>query len=403
MRPLCLTPAHTGGDLAELVCSNSLGAVATDSAGGLLKAELRLLGSLIMACADATKLAAGGALAVDRKRFAQLVTAKISAEPNIRLRRELCSQLPPAPAIIATGPLTDQRLAAVLQAELGEGLLYFFDAAAPIIEADSIDPGQTFWASRYGKGGADYVNCPLDAEEYQRFWTELTTAKVAPLQEFERNQYFEGCLPIEVLAKRGRETLLFGPLKPVGLVDPRTGRQPHAVVQLRRENSSSSMFNLVGFQTNLTWSEQKRVFRLIPGLERADFLRYGVMHRNSFVDSPRLLKANYQLRQRPGLYIAGQLAGVEGYLESTSAGLVAALDLWLGRRGRALALPPTTLVAALAAYVCRENPNFQPMNANFGLLPPLARPLGKSQRRQEYSRRSQADLFLWANNPLLML
>ncbi|HBI55771.1 MAG TPA: methylenetetrahydrofolate--tRNA-(uracil(54)-C(5))-methyltransferase (FADH(2)-oxidizing) TrmFO [Firmicutes bacterium] len=398
MRPHKMTPAHASGNLAELVCSNSLGALNPDSAGGLLKAELRELSSLIMACADAAQVPAGGALAVDREKFAGLITAKITENVNIQVRRELCTEFPLAPAIISTGPLTDEGFAAVLREKIGEDMLFFYDAASPIIEAESIDYSKVFWGSRYGKGGEDYLNCPMDYEEYSHFYLELTGARIAAPKEFERDIYFERCLPVEVLAKRGPKTLVFGPLKPVGLIDPRTGKQPYAVVQLRREDASSSMFNLVGFQTNLAWGEQKRVFRLIPGLEQAEFSRFGVMHRNSFVNSPRVLAKNYQLREFPGVYIAGQLAGVEGYLESTGSGLVAALDLWGSLTGRVVELPPETLLGAMAAYVSRQNSDFQPMNANFGLLPPIAENLPKMQRRQKYSERSRKKLLLLARN-----
>jgi len=398
MRPHKMTPAHAGGDLAELVCSNSLGALNPDSAGGLLKAELRELSSLIMACADAAQVPAGGALAVDREKFAGLITAKITENANIHVRRELCTEFPLAPAIIATGPLTDEGFAAVLREKIGEDMLFFYDAASPIIEAESIDYSKGFWGSRYGKGGEDYLNCPMDYEEYSNFYLELIGARTAAPKEFERDIYFERCLPVEVLAKRGPKTLVFGPLKPVGLIDPRMGKQPYAVVQLRREDARSSMFNLVGFQTNLAWGEQKRVFRLIPGLEQAEFSRFGVMHRNSFVNSPRVLAKNYQLREFPGVYIAGQLAGVEGYLESTGSGLVAALDLWGSLTGRVVELPSETLLGAMAAYVSRQNSDFQPMNANFGLLPPIAENLPKMQRRQKYSERSRKKLLLLARN-----
>ena len=401
MRPLKMTPAHTSGSLAELVCSNSLGASSPHSAGGLLKAELRLLNSLIMSCADAAQVPAGGALAVDRNRFATLVTAKIQENANIRLRRELYQQFPQPPAIIATGPLTETSFAQTLKDKLGKDMLFFYDAASPIVAAESIDYSKAFWASRYNKGGADYLNCPLSKEEYQHFLTALVHAETVPLQEFEKGLYFEGCLPIEVLAKRGPKTLLFGPLKPVGLEDPTSGQQPHAVVQLRREDTASSMFNLVGFQTNLTWGEQRRVFRLIPGLAEAEFLRFGVMHRNSFVDSPRLLTANYQLREHPGVHVAGQLAGVEGYLESTGSGLVAALALWGWLEGKQVEFPMETMLGAMSSYVCRSNVDFQPMNANFALLPPIINNLSRLQRRQFYSERSLQKLSWESKNFVL--
>jgi methylenetetrahydrofolate--tRNA-(uracil-5-)-methyltransferase len=389
-----MTPAHSTGHLAELVCSNSLGASNLDSAGGLLKAELRQLNSLIMECADAARVPAGGALAVDREVFSRVVTKRIEENPNIQVRRQLCSEFPLPPAIIATGPLTDTAFARVLTDNLGEGMLSFYDAASPIIDASSIDFSKAFWGSRYGKGGEDYLNCPMDSEEYKRFWTELIEAKTVLKKDFEKG-FFESCLPVEVLAQRGAKTLLFGPLKPVGLLDPRSGKQPFAVVQLRREDVNGTMFNMVGFQTNLVWGEQKRVFRLIPGLEKAEFYRFGVMHRNSFINSPKLLVKNYQLKDFPGVYVAGQLAGVEGYLESTGSGLVAALDLWGKLTGRDVALPAETLLGALANYTLRPNPNFQPMNANFGLLPPIEAKLNKKERRKQYSERSLKSLLVW--------
>jgi methylenetetrahydrofolate--tRNA-(uracil-5-)-methyltransferase len=350
-----------------------------------------------MACADAAQVPAGGALAVDRDVFSQLVTKRISENTNIQVRRELCTDFPTSPAIIATGPLTDNAFAQVLKDKLGEGMLSFYDAASPIIEASSIDFSQVFWGSRYGKGGEDYLNCPMDYEEYSHFLTELIAAKTVVQKEFEEG-YFESCLPVEVLAKRGPKTLLFGPLKPVGLLDPRREKPPYAVVQLRREDAESTMFNMVGFQTNLVWGEQKRIFRMIPGLQKAEFHRLGVMHRNSFINSPKLLVKNYQLKDFPGVYIAGQLAGVEGYLESTGSGLVAALHLWGELCGREVTLPLDTLLGALAAYTVRPNSDFQPMNANFGLLPPFAMKLSKKERRQQYSERSLKNLLVWVNN-----
>jgi len=398
MRPFNMTPAHSSDNLAELVCSNSLGALNPDSAGGLLKAELRQLGSLIMECADASRVAAGGALAVDREKFARLVTASITGNDNIQLRRELCTQFPQPPAIIATGPLTHDEFSAVLRHELGEDMLFFFDAASPIIAGDSIDYSRVFWGSRYGKGGEDYINCPMDYEEYSIFYQNLAAAGTVARKVFEQDIFYEQCLPVEVLAKRGPKTLVFGPLKPVGLIDPRTGKPPYAAVQLRREDENGSMYNLVGFQTNLLWSEQKRVFRMIPGLEQAEFVRFGVMHRNSFVNSPSILGRNYQLKDFPGIYIAGQLAGVEGYLESTGSGLVAALDLWGRLQGRDIKMPAETLLGSLAAYVSRPNANFQPMNANFGLLPPINEQISKLQKRQKLSQRSLKELFLLAKD-----
>ncbi|MGI6364564.1 MAG: methylenetetrahydrofolate--tRNA-(uracil(54)-C(5))-methyltransferase (FADH(2)-oxidizing) TrmFO [Bacillota bacterium] len=396
MRPSTMTPAHKGGELAELVCSNSLGALNPDSPGGLLKGELQILGSLVIQCALMSRVPAGGALAVDRVRFSRLVTEKISSHPGITLCRERWTDFPPAPGIIATGPLTDAALAQAIRAKLGEEMLFFYDAASPIVDADTIDRGKVFAGSRYGKGGEDYLNCPMNYEEYQRFFNALVEAETVVLKDFEE-EYFEHCLPVEELARRGPKTLTFGPLKPVGLTDPRTGSRPHAVVQLRREDVPGSLYNLVGFQTNLTWGEQKRVFRLIPGLERAEFVRYGVMHRNTYVNGPKVLDKNFRLKQFPGLYIAGQLAGVEGYVESTASGLIAALDLWSQLEGRSADFPPETLMGCLSAYVTRPNPDFQPMNANFGLLPPVE---GKSkkERRHNYAKRSLEKMKVFAKN-----
>lgn len=400
MRPHTMTPAHNSSDYAELVCSNSLGAQGLESAGGLLKAELRQMGSLIMACADRAQVPSGGALAVDRNDFSQAVTAAIDSNPNITVHNKVCREFPAAPAIIATGPLTEPGFAQVLKEKLGEETLHFFDAAAPIIAGESIDYAKVYWGSRYGKGGPDYLNSPLTREEYHRFYSALVEAETTVLKNFEA-RYYEQCLPIEILAKRGFKTLTFGPLKPVGLVDPISEKPAYAVVQLRKENSAGSMFNMVGFQTNLRWPEQRRVFSLIPGLERAEFYRYGVMHRNSYINSPRLLTENYQLKEIPQVYIAGQLAGVEGYLASTGSGLVAALALWGALNGRSLQFPRESLLGGLSAYVCRPNPNFQPMNANYGLLPPIEKALTKTQRKQEFSQRSLKALFLWVQNLLL--
>lgn len=398
MRPVKMTPAHKGGDLAELVCSNSLGALNQDSAGGLLKNELRTLNSVIIKCAETAQVPAGGALAVDRREFSRLVTKVISDHPRIHLHRKTYVHFPAAPAIIATGPLTDDGLASLLREKLGEDMLFFYDAASPIVEADSIDYERVFPASRYGKGGDDYLNCPMTIEEYHVFYTSLVEANVAALKDFEGDMYFEHCLPIEVIAKRGPKTLTFGPLKPVGLIDPRTGRQPYAVVQLRREDIHGHLYNLVGFQTNLTWGEQKRVFQMIPGLENAVFARYGVMHRNTFINAPKLLKKNFMLRDFPGLYIAGQLSGVEGYVESAASGLIAALDLWGDLSGREIEFPIETLLGSLSTYVSRTNSNFQPMNANFGLLPPVSGKMGKKERRIEMAKRAEEKILVFTKD-----
>ncbi|MCL4424219.1 MAG: methylenetetrahydrofolate--tRNA-(uracil(54)-C(5))-methyltransferase (FADH(2)-oxidizing) TrmFO [Firmicutes bacterium] len=391
MRTAKRTPAHQTGGLAELVCSNSLGSDLPENASGLLKAELRAMGSLILRVADQVRVPAGAALAVDRRLFSEAITAALEDHPKVRVIRREVTELPEGrPVVIATGPLTSEGLARAVVSFTGEETLSFFDAASPIIAADSIDYDQVFAASRYGKGGDDYLNCPLTEEEYEAFRAELVRASVHERHQFERETpFFEGCLPIEELARRGPLTLAFGPLKPVGLADPRTGREPCAVVQLRRENREGTMYNLVGFQTSLKWSEQKRVFRMIPGLEKAEFLRYGIMHRNSFLNAPRLLKPTFQSRQRRDLFFAGQLAGVEGYLESTAAGLAAGLNAARLAAGREpLVFPRETMTGALAYYITSADPcSFQPMNANFGLLPPLDLP--RREKRQKKARLAQ--------------
>ncbi len=397
MRPRKMTPAHVSDRLAELVCSNSLGSDLPDRAPGLLKAELRRLGSLILSCADATRVPAGSALAVDRERFAEEVTRRIEAHPRIRVVREEVTAIPDEPTVIATGPLTSEPLARAIAELTGEEYLYFYDAMAPIVAADSIDMSIAFRASRYGKGGADYINCPMTEEEYSRFVEALVTAERIPLREFEREdpRFFEGCLPIEVLAARGRDALAYGPLRPVGLVDPRTGRRPYAVVQLRQDNLAGTLYNMVGFQTNLRYGEQERVFRMIPGLEHAEFVRYGQMHRNTFLNAPRLLEPTMAYRGRPGLFFAGQITGVEGYVGSVGSGWVAGVNaarFVLGQEP--LILPRTTMLGALCYYVSHADPaTFQPMKANFGLLPPLVPPVRDKRRRyQAYMERALADL-----------
>lgn len=397
MRPETTTPAHSTEQLAELVCSNSLGSRDQVTASGLLQEELRLLGSLVLECAGQSRVPAGAALAVNREDFSRLVTERIAAHPNINLIRGRVSNIPPEPAIIATGPLTDSVLAQVLEELTGRGFLYFYDAAAPIIYGETVNSSIVFAASRYGKGEADYLNCPFSEEEYHLFWQQLSDAKQVALRAFEKNLYYEACLPVEELARRGYRTLAFGPLRPVGLVDPRCGSEPFAVAQLRKEDVRGELLGMVGFQTNLTWPEQRRVFRLIPGLESAEFARYGVMHRNTYVDGPKIFADNYRVKSRPGLYIAGQLAGVEGYLESVCSGLVAALDLHAREQGHALELPGDTISAALARYVATSNRNFQPMNANFGLLPP-AGGKNKKERRTEQARKAQEEMFRFAKN-----
>ena len=397
MRPQTMTPAHQTAYLAELVCSNSLKADYLESAAGLLKEELRRLGSLIMREADRTRVPAGGALAVDREEFAAGVTAAITGHPRIEVVRMEVTAIPPGqPAVIATGPLTSPAFSQWLREILGRDYLYFYDAAAPVVIAESLDFSKIFAASRYGKGEDDYLNCPLTEEEYEVFWENLRTAETsqAHLPE-ERRHFFEGCLPVEVLAARGKDTLRFGAMKPVGLVDPRTGRRPYAVVQLRPENREKTLYNMVGFQTNLRRPEQRRVFRLIPGLEQAEFARYGMMHRNTFINSPELLLATLQLRANEDLFFAGQLTGVEGYVESTAAGLVAGINLarrWYGRPP--VVFPAETAIGALLAYITTADPaHFQPMNFNFGLLPPLAgEKRGKKERKQALAERALASL-----------
>ncbi len=374
MRPLKSTPAHHTGLLAELVCSNSLGADGRENASGLLKHELRSLGSMVMRAADASRVPAGGALAVDREVFGRAVTAAVEGHPRITIIREEVTSLPETgPVIVATGPLTSEALAQAIASFTGSEALFFFDAAAPIVTLESVDLGRVYRASRYGKGGGeDYLNCPLSVEEYRALREALITAEQHPREEFEKTAFFEGCLPVEELARRGEETLRYGPLKPVGLPDPQTGRLPYAVVQLRQDNREGTLYNLVGFQTSLRFPEQRRVFRLIPGLEKAEFARYGVMHRNTYLRSPGLLEATMMTRSRTDLLFGGQITGVEGYLESTATGLVAGINAARLVAGLIpLTLPRETMIGALCRYVSKADPaHFQPMNANFGILPP---------------------------------
>jgi methylenetetrahydrofolate--tRNA-(uracil-5-)-methyltransferase len=398
MRPAQRTPAHVSDRLAELVCSNSLGSNLVDRAPGLLKEELRLLRSLVVACADATAVPAGGALAVDREAFAQLVTSRIASHPNIRLVRQEITHIPAAgPVILASGPLTSPALAEVIAHLAGAEHLFFYDAMAPIVTADSIDRSVAFPASRYGRGGDDYLNCPMTQQAYEQFVDELLAAESLPLRGFEQADpsFFEACLPVEVLARRGRQALAFGPLKPVGLIDPRTGQRPYAVVQLRQDNRAATLYNLVGFQTNLKWGEQERVFRIIPGLQHAEFVRYGQMHRNTFVNSPALLQPTLQVRGRGDLFLAGQITGTEGYIGSVASGLVAGINLARLVRGQeAVVFPETTMIGALCGYVSGADAhNFQPMKANFGLLPALDPPLRRKRERYgAYAARALEDL-----------
>jgi methylenetetrahydrofolate--tRNA-(uracil-5-)-methyltransferase len=397
MRPIVRTPAHQTDALAELVCSNSLGADLPDRAPGLLKRELRGLGSLILRCADASAVPAGGALAVGREAFAQSVTEAITRHLRITLHRQEITRIPEGMCIIATGPLTSQALTAEIAEIAGQQHLYFYDAMAPIVALESIDQSKVFRASRYERGEDDYINCPLTHEEYDRFVEALVGAQRIPLRDFEREdkRFFEACLPVEVLAARGHDALAFGPLKPVGLRDPRTGFRPYAVVQLRQDNLAGTLYNLVGFQTNLTWPEQKRVFSLIPGLERAEWVRYGQMHRNTYINAPQLLEPTMRWRNRETLYFAGQIAGTEGYIGSTSSGWVAGVNAARALRGRApLVLPPTTMIGALMHYVSssQETP-FQPMKANFGIMPDLEPHVpNKRLRYTAFAERSARDL-----------
>ncbi len=397
MKPHHYSPAHQSPDLAELVCSNSFRGESLENAVGLLKDELRRLGSLFMAAADATRVPAGGAVAVDRGLFARIVTEKIEQHPLITLVRQEVTELPDGIVVIASGPLTSDLLAERLRPLVGDKL-YFYDAIAPIVTADSIDFGRVFRASRYGKGdGDDYLNCPLEQAEYERFVAELIgSEKVAP-RDFEKAIHFEGCMPVEELAGRGIETLRFGPMKPVGLVDPRTGREAHAVIQLRQENREATLYNLVGFQTKMTYPEQRRVFRMIPGLEQAEFARLGSLHRNTFINAPALLEPSQQLKAEPRIFCAGQITGVEGYVESAASGFLAGVNaarLALGQP--LLAPPPTTALGALVNHITStESRHFQPMNVNYGLFPELPGRVKKKERRAQLAQRAQADLQLW--------
>lgn len=405
MRPQVQTGAHQTSDLAELVCSNSLGSNLPDRASGLLKEEARLLGSMLLECAQEAALPAGGALAVDRELFAQKVTERIETHPNIEIVREEVREIPNTPAIIASGPLTSPALSQAIAALSGEDHLFFFDAIAPVIHADSINMKIAFRASRYGTGEqeqGDYINCPLTKEEYYAFVEALLRAERIELRSFEETiksgvkagQFFEGCLPVEIIAERGLDSLAFGPMRPVGLRDPRTGKRPYAVVQLRQDNLAGSLYNMVGFQTNLKFPEQKRVFRMIPGLENAEFLRYGQMHRNTFIASPRLLRPTLQFRGRGDLFFAGQITGVEGYMGNIATGLLAGVNAARLLQGeQPLTLPQTTMLGALCHYVTHADlKDFQPMKANFGILPPLEGKVHKRERGRAYAERALADL-----------
>ena len=392
MKPEKKTPAHETEYFAELCCSNSLRSDQLENAVGLLKEELRRLDSLILSSADATRVGAGGALAVDRHGFARLVTERVRNHPNVTVVPGEVTDLPDGEVVVASGPLTSDALAERLQALLGEDTaLHFYDAAAPLVSAESVDMERAWMGSRYDRGTADYVNCPMTEEEYDAFWRALTTAQEAEVHGFEDKKVFEGCMPVEVMARRGRETLCYGPLKPRGLTDPRTGKEPYAVVQLRRDNREGSVYNLVGFQTHLRFPEQRRVFSMIPALHDAEFLRYGVMHRNTFLNSPKLLDRYYRLKAEPRVCFAGQMTGVEGYVESAASGFLAGVEA--ARRLRGLPpvnFPQETAIGALGLYVSNQSVTaFQPMNINFGIMPPLAhRVRGKRNKNAELSQRS---------------
>jgi methylenetetrahydrofolate--tRNA-(uracil-5-)-methyltransferase len=396
MRPAKMTEAHRTGGLGELVCSNSLRSNDLYSAPGLLKKELSMAGSLIMEAADASAVPAGSALAVDRDAFSDFISRRLSDHPHIRIIREEITQLPETTAIVATGPLTSQSMAGSLAGLLGGDHLYFYDAIAPIIDAESINYEKVYRASRYGKGGDDYVNCPMSKEEYEVFYAALTEADRVTLRDFEEQRVFEGCMPIEVMASRGRDTIRFGPMKPVGLPDPKTGREPYAVVQLRAENRELTAYNIVGFQTRLKWPEQKRVFGMIPGLERAEFLRFGSLHRNTFINSPLFLNRNLTLKQRENIFIAGQISGVEGYIESTAMGLIAGTNAYFEMKGgTSVEVPPSTAHGALIRHITgSESRHFQPSNINFGLFPvpeELLRVRDKKKRKAMIVERALRD------------
>ncbi|MBE6588916.1 MAG: methylenetetrahydrofolate--tRNA-(uracil(54)-C(5))-methyltransferase (FADH(2)-oxidizing) TrmFO [Ruminococcaceae bacterium] len=398
MKPQKYTPAHHTEGFAELVCSNSLRSDSVSNAVGLLKEEMRRMGSLIMEAADCTRVPAGSALAVDRSLFSDYITQKLRSHPNVEIVSKEAERVEEdTVTVIATGPLTSEPMADYISGELGCGKLHFFDAAAPIVDASTINMDIAFFASRYGKGDADYINCPMTKEQYDRFYEALVSAEEAELKEFDREsqkdvKVFEGCMPVEVMARRGYDTLRYGPLKPVGLIDPRVEGEFYAVVQLRKENAEGSMFNLVGFQTHLTFPEQRRVFRMIPGLENAEFLRYGVMHRNTYLNSPGLLSEDYSMRERPLVFFAGQMTGVEGYVESAGSGLLAGINAVRRLRGEApFICPEETMLGAMAAYVSRGGiGDFVPMNANFGLVPPLGYRVrgGKAAKNEKLAERS---------------
>lgn len=392
MRAKKMTPAHKTQNFAELVCSNSLRANNITNAVGLLKEEMRRLDSLIIKCADATQVPAGGALAVDRDKFSEMITETIKNHPNINVIEEELTQIPKGdiPVVVATGPLTSDALSQDIRTYTKQEGLYFYDAAAPIIEKDSIDMNKVYLKSRYDKGEAAYLNCPMTKDEFFNFYNALITAEAAPLKEFEKEIYFEGCMPFEEMAKRGEKTLLFGPMKPVGLEDPKTDKRPYAVVQLRQDNSEGTLYNIVGFQTHLKWGEQKRIINMIPGLENANIVRYGVMHRNTYLNSPQLLEKTYKLKEEKNIYFAGQMTGVEGYVESAASGIVAALNALYNQEDKQIIFPTETMIGAMANYIVdNTNKNFQPMNANFGIIKPLPERIkDKKEKYERYANRS---------------
>ncbi|KIL82936.1 tRNA (uracil-5-)-methyltransferase [Enterococcus gallinarum] len=385
MRPKKTTEAHHTNNFAELVCTNSLRGNNLTNAVGVLKEEMRRLNSVIISSADQTAVPAGGALAVDRDDFSELVTKRVKEHPLVTVIEEEITEIPEGITVIATGPLTSEPLSKAIQAFNGSEGFYFYDAAAPIIDKSTIDMDKVYLKSRYDKGEAAYLNCPMNEERFYAFREALVNAEVAPLKEFEKEKFFEGCMPIEVMASRGPKTMLFGPMKPVGLEDPKTGKRPYAVIQLRQDNAAASLYNIVGFQTHLKWGEQKRVFRMIPGLEQAEFVRYGVMHRNSFMNSPELLQQTYQSRKRDDLFFAGQMTGVEGYVESAASGLVAGINAAkLAKGEEPIIFPQETTIGSMAYYITHaEGKHFQPMNANFGLLPELPERIKDKKSRYE--------------------
>ena len=389
MKPVKHSPAHHADTFAELVCSNSLRSDALNNAVGLLKEEMRMIGSLIMEAAEATKVPAGSALAVDREKFSQYVTDKIRKEPLIHVIEEEVTEIPEGPTVIATGPLSSDAMVEAIGKLIDSKYCYFYDAAAPIVTADSIDFTKAYRKSRYDKGSADYINCAMDFDQFNAFYEAVVTAKTAELHSFEKEVYFEGCMPFEVMAKRGRDTLLFGPMKPVGL--ERDGERPYAVVQLRQDNAEASLYNIVGFQTHLTWGEQKRIIHMIPGLENAEIVRYGVMHRNTYIDSPIALEEGYVSKSRRDLFFAGQMTGVEGYIESAASGMLAGINLAHVMNNEKICRPGVnTMIGAMAYYVTHADPNhFQPMNANFGIMH-LEGKFKKKDRKAAYAPQSQA-------------